>query len=524
MNAIVKSPVEAFVGQVLPPERAEAMFRGLPSHIKPERFERNLINAVMANPDLLKHDARLVYREVSKAAALGLLLDPQLGEAYLILAWNGKNKRLEPQLRVGYKGLIKLARQTGEIANIYAHEVCRNDYLECSLGDDKRLIHKPDLFSERGPIVGYYAVVKYDSGEKDFEPMSVEQIHRIRDRTDAWKAFKDGKIRSTPWSTDEEEMAKKTVLRRLVKRVPQSPELADAIRIEDAAEQVVDAPRIQGTAVRLVPPAPKAIPQQPAADEIEHVAAEEEVVPSVESDAPAEEPQANDGADWQATLDALKLEFDNASSEEDAEGIRDRFFSAYGETLSVDERDAALQLYDEALKRFEKPASAAPADDAGRKAVDDFVAGLGACTSEAAVEKLRAAFVAGPYKILPDELRQEAEQALQARIDRLVAEVTAKKTEHAATAEATKAAAPTTATQEATAPAGPAGSPSDDPKTIAEYEALLQHKLQHEADAETLKKWWLGSARTREAVGAPDAKRKAWRDTVYQRISHLRGE
>lgn len=87
--------------------------------------------------------------------------------------------------------------------------------------------------------------------------MSVADVHAIRDRSDAWKAFKDGKIKSTPWSTDDTEMSKKTVIRRLVKRVPQSPELADALRLEDQAEGVIEAAVRTVSASRL-PPAPAA--------------------------------------------------------------------------------------------------------------------------------------------------------------------------------------------------------------------------------------------------------------------------
>lgn len=228
------SPVELYAAQVMGDDvRSSELFRALPSHIPPERFKRNLINALMQNPDMLKYDARLVYREVSKAAALGLLLDPQLGEAYIVPVWNAKGGRQEPQLRVGYRGIIKLGRQSGEISSIYAHEVHENDEIECDLGVDKRLVHKPLLFGDRGRVVGYYAVVKFKDGETDFEPMTLAQIHAIRDKSDGWRAFQAGKIKSTPWSTDEGEMAKKTVIKRLCKRIPQSPDLATALNLEN---------------------------------------------------------------------------------------------------------------------------------------------------------------------------------------------------------------------------------------------------------------------------------------------------
>lgn len=248
------SPVELYTAQVMGDETASAeLFRALPSHIPPERFKRNFINALMQNPDMLKYEPRLVYREVSKSAALGLLLDPQLGECYIVPVWNAKAGRTEPQLRVGYRGIIKLARQSGEISSIYAHEVHENDEIDCDLGVNKRLIHKPNLFGKRGRIVGYYAVVRFKDGETDFEPMTLDQIHAIREKSDGWRAFQAGKIKSTPWATDEPEMAKKTVIKRLCKRVQQSPDLATALNLENDAGQIEQARVIDITQPRQRP-------------------------------------------------------------------------------------------------------------------------------------------------------------------------------------------------------------------------------------------------------------------------------
>lgn len=237
MNQIAsRSPVELFLDEVLPADRVDDLRRSLPGHIKPELLQRNLLNCLMNNPELMEFSPGLIFREVSKAAALGLLLDRDLGEAYLMVGYNGKTKREEPQLRIGYRGYVKLARQSGQISMIYAHEVCENDLFDVDMGANKNLIHKPKVFSDRGVIVGYYAVVKYTNGDFDFEPMSVPDVHRIRDRSDGWKAFKAGRIKTTPWFTDETEMSKKTVIRRLTKRVPLSAELAEAIKVEDMAD------------------------------------------------------------------------------------------------------------------------------------------------------------------------------------------------------------------------------------------------------------------------------------------------
>lgn len=237
MNAIIsQDKFDSYRQTVLAPDRAKALYSSMPAHVKPERFERNLAIALRQQPRLLECDPLLVFHEISKAAALGLLLDPQLGEAYLIAANDWKTKSMVPQLRVGYRGLIKLGRQSGEIEMIYSHEVCRNDEFRCVLGDEKSLKHIPNLMEDRGDVGAYYAVVKFKDGATDFEVMPLRDIHTIRDRSDGWRAFRDGKIKSTPWSTDEGEMAKKTVIRRLMKRLPQSPDLADALRIEDEAD------------------------------------------------------------------------------------------------------------------------------------------------------------------------------------------------------------------------------------------------------------------------------------------------
>ena len=240
MNTVVAmskpTKLDQFRAAILPPDKAGDLYRSLPSHIKPEVFERNLVNALMANPRLMDYAPSLVFREVSKAAGIGLLLDPILGEAYIIEGYNGKTRQTEPQLRVGYKGANKLARQTGNVSGIWAHEVHAKDRVTADLGFPKVFHHEPILFGDRGPIIGYVAVIAYKDGTFDFEPMSLQQCQDIRDRSDAWKAFKAGKIKSTPWSTDESEMCKKTVLRRLMKRQDQSPEMRLAQQIEDEAE------------------------------------------------------------------------------------------------------------------------------------------------------------------------------------------------------------------------------------------------------------------------------------------------
>jgi recombination protein RecT len=228
---------EVFVGEVLPPDREEEVLRALPAGIDPLRFKHSLTIACMQNPALLKLHPGLVFREVAKAASLGLSMDPQLGESYIVVVRNGKAQRDEPQLRIGYRGLMRLARQSSEISLIYAHAVHELDPFHIKLGAEFALEHEPDVFHERGDVIGYYAVMRFRNGDYDFEPMALSEIHKIRDRTDGWKAFKAGRIKSTPWSEFETEMARKTVLRRLLKRAPMSPEMAAALKLINEEEE-----------------------------------------------------------------------------------------------------------------------------------------------------------------------------------------------------------------------------------------------------------------------------------------------
>lgn len=209
--------------------RAE-IAQALPAHIRPERFQRVLLTSVINDVRLLEVTPIKVVKAALKVAPLGLLTDPLLGEAALVV--DGKQ---DVQVRVMYRGLLKLAKQSNEVALAYAHDVCEKDEVTVALGTSKELIHKPSIV-DRGKVVAFYAVVKYRGGEADFEIMTKDEIDRIRDKSDGYKAYKNHKIKSTPWADHYDEMAKKTVLRRLLKRVPASPDLADALRIEEEAD------------------------------------------------------------------------------------------------------------------------------------------------------------------------------------------------------------------------------------------------------------------------------------------------
>ena len=200
----------------------EAIIDSLPDHFKNYgRMVGSVINAISTTESIAKCDPDSVFISILKAFRLGIEPNSPLGEGYLV-PFKGK-----AQFMPGYRGLIKLARQSGQIMEVYARAVHKNDEFEVIEGsDERRIIHKPDYFSQRGEVLGYYAVFKLTEGGKDFEVMSKADVDDIRKRS---KSGNNG-----PWVTDYDEMAKKTVMKRLLKRAPMSIDAKMAIQDDHA--------------------------------------------------------------------------------------------------------------------------------------------------------------------------------------------------------------------------------------------------------------------------------------------------
>ena len=161
------------------------MKRALPDHLPVDWFLRCAQTALLNNPNLASADKASLLRELVSVAQLGLVLDPQLGEAWLIIDRHGKVQR-----RVGYQGLRKLVLQSGQVTGLNAQAVYRADTCEITLGDSPSVQHKVNLdVGDRGEIIGYYAVGKVvGTTEPVVEWMSRRQIEDHRDRySDAYK-------------------------------------------------------------------------------------------------------------------------------------------------------------------------------------------------------------------------------------------------------------------------------------------------------------------------------------------------
>lgn len=208
----------------------------LPKHVDPDRMLKIALGALRTTPKLMNCTVESLMGAVVQCSALGLEPNTPLGHAYLIPFEKRRKEgnkwvteKTEVQIVFGYKGLIDLARRSGQIVSIAAHEVCQNDQFDFEYGLEERLVHKPAL-NNRGPVIAFYAVAKLVGGGYAFEVMSREQIEEIRDASQNYKFASDKG--STVWGQHFVEMGRKTVLRRLFKYLPVSIELATAAALD----------------------------------------------------------------------------------------------------------------------------------------------------------------------------------------------------------------------------------------------------------------------------------------------------
>ena len=226
-NKIVKQDTE---GKTIR-DYVKSMERGikaaLPSVMTPERFTRMVLTALSSTPDLNDCTPQSFLGAMMSAAQLGLEPNTPLGQAYLIPYWNTKNGTREAQFQIGYKGLIDLAYRSGEVELVQAQCVYANDSFECRFGLEPKLEHIP-ADGERGELVKVYALFKTKSGGFGFEVMSVENI-----KEHAKKYSQSFNKSYSPWKTNFEEMAKKTVLKKCLKYAPLKSDFARGITADE---------------------------------------------------------------------------------------------------------------------------------------------------------------------------------------------------------------------------------------------------------------------------------------------------
>lgn len=219
--------------QAMTPELSAA----LPSHIKPERFNRVVMTVVQLQPGLLTADRQSLLASCLSCAKDGLIPDGR--EAALVLF--GSKVQYMPM----FTGIQKRIRNSGEVASVQAHVIHENDHFVIRRGLNETIEHTPLFPGDRGKPIGAYAVAKFkDGSDPIFEVMDVAAIEKVRKVS---RSSGNG-----PWSQWWDEMARKTVFRRLSKWLPMDAEVDDLLRRDDqAGAPTTETPTIEGTAAPM---------------------------------------------------------------------------------------------------------------------------------------------------------------------------------------------------------------------------------------------------------------------------------
>lgn len=195
----------------------------LPANVTPEKFIRVTMTAIQNNPKLLDCTRQSLYSAAMKCAQDGLLPD---GRQAALVPFKDKAGNSNVQYMPMTAGILQKVRNSGELASISPQVVFEND--EFSFWVDEKgehLLHRPKLTGERGEAKFAYAVAKTKDGSAYIEVMSADEIEQVRQVSRS----KD----TGPWRDWPGEMWKKTVIRRLSKRLPMSTDLEEVIHRDD---------------------------------------------------------------------------------------------------------------------------------------------------------------------------------------------------------------------------------------------------------------------------------------------------
>lgn len=162
-----------------------------------------------------------LYLALLTAAQLGLNPSGVFGEGYIIPYWDPKLKHNVAQFQPGYRGLMKLVRQSGDIKSIRSVVVYSGDVFRFQEGSDPDVHHIIRTNGDRGKPVGAYSIAEYKDDSWDAIWVPQVDIDKASQNTPAWKQWPD-------------EMAKKFAIKRHTKQLPMSPRAMTAVHVDNA--------------------------------------------------------------------------------------------------------------------------------------------------------------------------------------------------------------------------------------------------------------------------------------------------
>lgn len=320
----------------------------LPDHISVDAFQRTVLTAINNNQDLIDADRTSLLTACVECAQDGLL--PNGREAALVVFNTKQNGSWikKAQYMPMIAGIFKRLRNSGDVRTIASHLIHANDLFEYSLGFEPSLIHKPAL-TDRGAVLAVYAVAVMTDGSRELEIMTREDVEEVRKSS---KSKKD----DSPWIKHWGEMARKSVLRRLAKRLPLS---ADTSRVVERTDRDDGFRQIEHEAAPALP-RPSRHDPPPAQIDAPGFYAPDDANPFPFYDAWGNGPEDYDRAQFVETLASALL---NAGSRDEIDALMEGNADAIerlGDPRQSTDRQSIHKTMHEAIERLGPPEQPEP--------------------------------------------------------------------------------------------------------------------------------------------------------------------
>ena len=211
------SPLVAMQGTL--EKMADKFTEALPRQMDVNKFISVAKLTLNKNPKLLQADKTSLMQTFMKAAQDGLYLDGKEAAAVQY----GQSVQYIPMV----EGIIKVLHNSGLIKTLCAEVVYENDLFDYELGTKQHITHKPLITGDRGKPVCVYAIAVTTNQGEYYEVMNMAEIDKCR------QVSKASSSPHSPWVKWFDQMAKKTVIHRIAKRLPKNDAISSVVSIDD---------------------------------------------------------------------------------------------------------------------------------------------------------------------------------------------------------------------------------------------------------------------------------------------------
>lgn len=185
-------------------------------------FMSSVISVANGNPQLRNAEPMSIIGAAMVAATMQLQVIPTLGQCYIIPY--GK----KAQFQVGYLGLLQLCQRSGQFKKILAAPVHEGEYVSGDEFDEEYVFDKKQKKSDK--VIGYMAKFELLNG---FTKVAYWDIEKVKAHATKFsQAFRAGF--NSPWKSDFDAMAQKTVLKSILKFAPKSIEMQNAVTFDQS--------------------------------------------------------------------------------------------------------------------------------------------------------------------------------------------------------------------------------------------------------------------------------------------------